>query len=228
MKGGGGYIDRVECHLQNFTPELHTVYKGKTVIHLLPFLFCDIWVLEWQSVWHAKSCSYCGRSDSRRHPPRHRWCAWDWTCPTVTDEARLVQFSHPLFEQLTQNASRNVESYDKKGTTTNTHKTHLFCNFSTVVKVIKSEDPLLTVVILHRNITLQVLWWQKCTLLYLGHMNDWKVPIYVWLDKAVIFLYHLQEKKKKKQFLTTGGSKGNLTWQCDSEGSESCFSFFCK
>lgn len=35
--------------------------------------------------------------------------------------------------------------------------TYLFSNFSTVVKVIKSEDPLLAVVILHRNITLQIL-----------------------------------------------------------------------
>lgn len=33
----------------------------------------------------------------------------------------------------------------------------IFCNFPTVVKVIKREDPLLTVVILHRNGTLQVI-----------------------------------------------------------------------
>lgn len=33
----------------------------------------------------------------------------------------------------------------------------LLCNFATVVKVIKGEDPLLTVIILQRNITLQVI-----------------------------------------------------------------------
>lgn len=39
--------------------------------------------------------------------------------------------------------------------------TNLFCDFATVVKVIKSENPFLAVVILHRNITLQILCEQK-------------------------------------------------------------------
>ena len=39
--------------------------------------------------------------------------------------------------------------------------TNLFCNFAAVVKVIKSENPFLAVVILYRNITLQILCEQK-------------------------------------------------------------------
>lgn len=46
--------------------------------------------------------------------------------------------------------------------------TYLFSNFSTVVKVIKSEDPLLAVVILHRNITLQILRIQTFKFLAIG------------------------------------------------------------
>lgn len=46
--------------------------------------------------------------------------------------------------------------------------TYLFSNFSTVVKVIKSEDPLLAVVILHRNITLQILRIQTFKFLAVG------------------------------------------------------------
>lgn len=46
--------------------------------------------------------------------------------------------------------------------------TYLFSNFSTVVKVIKSEDPLLAVVILHRNITLQILRIQTLKFLAVG------------------------------------------------------------
>lgn len=46
--------------------------------------------------------------------------------------------------------------------------TYLFSDFSTVVKVIKSEDPLLAVVILHRNITLQILRIQTFKFLAVG------------------------------------------------------------
>lgn len=45
-------------------------------------------------------------------------------------------------------------------THTHTH-THLFRDLAAVVKVIKSENPFLAVVILHRNITLQILCEQK-------------------------------------------------------------------
>lgn len=50
--------------------------------------------------------------------------------------------------------------------------THLLCNFPTVVKVIKGEDPLLAVVVLHRHITLQVLWTQTHAFIYSCNLNS--------------------------------------------------------
>jgi len=53
----------------------------------------------------------------------------------------------------THNLAKATESTTQEGEAKPTH-TYLLSNFPTVVKVIKSKDPLLTIVIFDRNVTL--------------------------------------------------------------------------
>lgn len=118
---------------------------ARTVDYLSPCLSGDSWALEWRSASHAGSCSCCGSSGSQRRRPRRRCCASGWTCPAEHGSGL-------------QSDSEETESGEELPVEIDTRtNTHLFCNFAAVVKVVECEDPLLPVVVLHWNITLQVL-----------------------------------------------------------------------